>query len=148
MVDSRNPSDFYILDLRTSSTDCGMKAKNLGRNFEWVDLEDNDDYKVMKDLERSGKLKEAMAQSGAPIHLRGKAENFHDVTMMPEPRYKAEEGFVWIPKTEREDAKKVMKALRVLDKEVEWFHLGQKLTEEELREPEKAKSTLAKPNLK
>ena len=148
MSDTRNPREYYIVDTRTTSTEM-YKGKNMGRGFKFIDLEQNEDFKQMKDLERKGKLKEAMAESGAPIFLRGAAKNFHEVYHMENTtKYEAVDGFVWIPKDDKVNAKKCFKSLRAIDPEVSWFPLGISMTDEELNAPDEVKAPAVKPTLK
>lgn len=133
--DDRNPRDFYVVDTRTPNTMGYVgERKNSGRVWAELDLAANPEYRQMLGM-RGEKLKKSNAESGVELAYRGRPENFHDKNHMTEEitSYFTEDGFVWIPAEKMEDAKRVMRALRKLDADVEWHPMGKSMTEEELK---------------
>jgi hypothetical protein len=134
-MSDKDPRVHYIIDLKTPTTELS-KGNNPGRKVTFRNLADNPDYGAMKSMTAQEHMK-FQGESGVPLALRGRPENFHNVEHMEGTiRYETDEdGLLWIPKDQIEDAKSCMKTLRGLDPDVKFSNFGLKLTDEELLAP-------------
>jgi hypothetical protein len=146
--EKKNPSEYYVIDTRTSNTHQAGK-KNPGRDYQELNLIANEEYAELVGYQQNGKLREKTNGSPIDYALRGRASNFHDMSHMTPEVFQNktdENGFIWIK--DREDAKRVMKNLLKLDPEVEFFPMGKTMTKEELLSPSPAQSHVPQPVIK
>ena len=142
MTEKKDPRDYYVIDTRTETTH-QVGKKNTGRHFRDLNLGLNEEYGRLIGYQQKGELKQIMNDSPVEPMLRGRAANFHDIThMTPEVvQYETDEqGLLWVK--DKEDAKRIMKTLKAIDKDVDWLPLGKTLTQEELLSPPPVKAIL------
>jgi hypothetical protein len=130
------PSDHYIINTVTRATEAGLGMPNTGRN--WVDMNLTADPEFAELTRKQGPaLREEMKREGMANHLCGVAKFLHTTNHLTPGVYQYrtdEKGWIWIPKEEKETAKRIFLNLRKIDPEVSFHEMGLRLTPAELKE--------------
>lgn len=120
-----DPTQNFYIDTKTPTNPRGRDS------FEYVDLTESDDYKILLQAEKDRKLVDLFPR--LDFRVASKASNLHTDEMLKDPKVlkytSVGEGLIPIPKTAPADAHRLLKLLQSLDADTKMWQFSEALPE-------------------